>query len=731
MEALEPLSGHELLLVLLQFGLLLLVARTLGEFAVRLRLPSVVGELMAGLVLGPTLLGSIWPGGFEALFPQTVEQFHLIEVISWLGVIMLLILTGLETDVRLIMQKGKGAAAISVGGIALPFVTGVALGYMLPTEFIARPEQRTVFALFIGTAMSISAIPVIAKVMMEMKVIRRDIGQVTLAAGMIDDTIGWILLSVVAGMASSGQASFGAAGRSILAVAGVLLFAFLLGRRLVPFVLRFLDNHVGGASVKITALMVMALGFGALTHGLHLEAVLGAFVVGILVGEVKRFDQEARHSFEQITLAVFAPVFFAMAGLRVDLGALFQINVLLVTVVVLLVATVGKFAGAYVGARVGRLGHWEALSLGAGMNARGAMEIILATVGLSLGVLTPNMYSIIVVTAIVTSLMAPPVLRWTLGKVEMGDEERERLEAEERQRGSFLGNLKRVLLPARSEAGSRLAARLVGMLVSGKEVEITNMYVQPSDEGRTGEDKEKLEAELGEIESDVDLPKRDLRRVIRQDDGELGAAVLTEAAKGYDLLVIGTVATPPSGDGPLFTFVTDELIQEAPCPVLVVSTKADAADGDGNHAGSTPLDLRRILLPVTGAESDRYAAEVAFALARERNTVVDVVHVVRGGERRARLSDDEAIRNAVDVGKDLVGKTAELGHTLGATLHTKVLVADHDEEAVVERAVSVGADLVVLASSRSPVSHRAFLGHHIDYVVRHAPCPVVIVSSPA
>lgn len=725
MEALQPLSGHELLLVLLQFGLLLLVARALGEVAVRLRLPSVVGELMAGLVLGPTLLGSIWPGGFEALFPQRVEQFHLLEVISWLGVIMLLILTGLETDVRLIARKGKGAATVSVGGIAIPFMTGVALGYVLPTEFIARPDQRTVFALFIGTAMSISAIPVIAKVMMEMKVIRRDIGQVTLAAGMIDDTVGWILLSVVAGMASAGGASLATAGRSVLAVGGVLAFAFLVGRRVVPLVLRLLDNHVGGVAVKITALMVMALGFGALTHALHLEAVLGAFVVGILVGEVKRFDHEARHAFEQITLAVFAPVFFAMAGLRVDLGALFQLNVFAVTLVVLLVATVGKFAGAYLGARLGRLGHWEALSLGAGMNARGAMEIILATIGLSLGVLTQNMYSIIVVTAIVTSLMAPPVLRWTLSRVQMGDEERQRLEAEERRRGSFVGNLKRVLLPARDEAGSRLAARLVGMLVSGEDVEITNMYVRPASNDRGSDDQEEMEAQLGEIESDVDLPKRDLRRIVREEDGELSAAVLAEAAKGYDLLVIGTAVTDSSGNGPMFTSASDELIQEAPCPVLVVSTSAAAANG----VESGPLDLRRIVLPVSGAESDRYAAEVAFTLARDRATVVDVVHVVRGGERRARLSDDEAVRNAVEVGRDLLGKIAELGHSLGATLHTQVLMASHDEEAVVERAQSLGADLVVLASSRSPVRHRAFLGHHIDYVVRHAPCPVLMVSS--
>jgi Kef-type K+ transport system membrane component KefB len=201
----EPLGHHALLLVLLQLGLLLAVARLLGEVARKVGLPTVVGELLAGIVLGPSLLGSIAPGLFESIFPAEAEQRHLLEVVSWLGVMMLLILTGLETDVPLILRKGKSAAAISIGGIVVPFITGFGLAQVLPQEFIAAPDQRLVFSLFIGTAMSISAIPVIAKVLVEMKVIRRDIGQITLAAGMIDDTIGGILLSVVAGLARGGE----------------------------------------------------------------------------------------------------------------------------------------------------------------------------------------------------------------------------------------------------------------------------------------------------------------------------------------------------------------------------------------------------------------------------------------------------------------------------------------------------------------------------------------------
>ncbi|HWC12468.1 MAG TPA: universal stress protein, partial [Acidimicrobiales bacterium] len=384
------------------------------------------------------------------------------------------------------------------------------------------------------------------------------------------------------------------------------------------------------------------------------------------------------------------------------------------------------------GARASRMGHWEALSLGAGMNARGAMEIILATIGLSVGVLTQDMYSIIVVTAIVTSLMAPPILRWTLGKIEMGEEEQERLEAEDRERESFVGNLKRVLLPTTGGAASRLAARLVGKLVGGQNVEVTVIHVRPVGGAPDEKTDEEVDAEMEEVESHLDLPSSEVRRVVRDEEGALGPVVLAEADRGYDLLVIGTVGQRSRTGGPTFTQVVDDVIQDAPCPVLVVratTEDADQEEGDERAEGAESLHIHRVLLPVFGTEGDRHAAEVSFALARDPDMVVDVVHVVKGGERRARLSDDEAIEDAREVGKDLVGKIADLGHTLGATVHTDVIIADHDEEAIVERA-GTHVDLVVMAGSHAGLSQRAFFGHTVDYVVRNAPCPVVVIATP-
>jgi Kef-type K+ transport system membrane component KefB len=717
MPVIKPLAGHELLLVLLQFGLLLLVARALGEVAVRLRLPSVVGELLAGFLLGPSLLGTFAPGLFTALFPPTAQQFHLLEVLSWLGVIMLLILTGLETDVELIVRKGKGAAAISLGGIVVPFASGLALGWFLPQQFLAAPDKRLVFALFVGTAMSISAIPVIAKVLMEMSIIRRDIGQITLAAGMIDDTVGWILLSVVAGIASSGQVNLATAGRAVFSVLVVLAVSFTIGQKFVGWTIRTLDNQVGGDMVKITALMVFALAWGSVTHALGLEAVLGAFILGILFGRIKRFDEQSQHGFQQLTLGVFAPVFFAFSGLRVDLKALLDPLTFAVGLVVLAIAIAGKFVGAYAGAKVTGLSNWEALALGAGMNARGAMEIIVATIGLSLGILTPAMYSIILLVAVVTSLMAPPLLRWTLGHIELRPDEQERLEAEERRRASFVSNLKRVLLPTNGDVSSQIAAQLAGLMLQKEDVEVTKLYVETSADGQQQSGDEQASQRLERIKEHFG----DLRSITRS-NGEIGPTVLAEAQRGYDLLVLSATEQRATGKGPLFERFVDDIIQDSPCPLLIVSART-AADPDRVE----PLELRHILVPVSGSENDRYAAEVAFSIARDREIVVDVVHVVSASEHSSRVEAYEAIDHAVDLGEDLVQRIANLGHVMGATVHTDVLVADNPANAIVERLHRRG-DLVVLSSSRRPVSQRAFFGHGTDYILREAPCPVAVVS---
>jgi Kef-type K+ transport system membrane component KefB len=416
-----PVEAHQLLVFLLQVSLLLLFAVLLGRLATRFGMPSVVGELCAGVLLGPSILPHVTPAVSGWLFPHDPAQFHLLDAFGQIGVLLLVGLTGAEVDLRLIRRRSADAARISLAGIVVPFGLGIGLAFLLPGSLLGHGADRVTFALFLGVAMGVSAIPVIAKTLHDMRLLHRNVGQLTLCAVMIDDIIGWILLSVVAAMATTGVHG-GDVLLTIGYVVGIVLCAVAvrpLIRRLVQAVTRSAD-----AGVLIAMVVVLLLLGASLTQGLKLEAVFGAFICGLMISGSAATEQRRLVPLRTVVISVLAPVFFATAGLRMDLTALAEPAVLLAGLVVLTVAVAGKFIGAYAGARLSRLTHWEGLALGSAMNARGVIEVIIAMVGLRLGVLTPAMYTIIVLVAIATSLMAPPLLRRTMARVEHTAEER-------------------------------------------------------------------------------------------------------------------------------------------------------------------------------------------------------------------------------------------------------------------------------------------------------------------
>jgi Kef-type K+ transport system membrane component KefB len=419
-----PIGAQHLLVFLLQVGVLLLLALLLGRLAMRFRIPAVVGELMVGVLLGPSLLSHIAPGLSDWLFPRRADQVHLLDALGQVGVLLLVGITGSQLDFGSVLRRGLTAARVSVAGLVVPFGLGVAAGWLLPASLLTGKTDRSLFAFFLGIAMCVSAIPVISKTLMDMNLLHRDIGQLTLVAGTVDDTIGWIMLSVVSAMATTGVLAGDVVG-SIGCVVGVVAVAATLGRPVVRMVLRVAARSRDPGPTVAAVVVLLLLGAAA-TQALRLEAVFGAFVVGILVGTSGEADPVRLAPLRTLVLSVLAPVFFAAAGLRVDLTLLARPLVLAAAPVVLIIAIVGKFVGAYVGARASRLSHWEALALGAGMNARGVIEVIVAMVGLRLGVLSTATYTIIVLVAIVTSLMAPPILRLAMARVEHTAEERGR-----------------------------------------------------------------------------------------------------------------------------------------------------------------------------------------------------------------------------------------------------------------------------------------------------------------
>ncbi|MFN6571281.1 cation:proton antiporter [Dendronalium sp. ChiSLP03b] len=725
----KPLGHHELLLVLLELALLLLVARGLGELMRRIQLPPVVGELLAGVLLGPSVFGWILPNLQQHIFPKSQEQSNLLSVVSWLGVLFLLIVTGLETDLNLIVRKGKTALLISLGGIIIPFATGLGLGWFLPESFLANPDERLIFSLFIATAMSISAVPVLAKVLMDLRLIRRDIGQVALAAGMTDDTLGWILLSVVSGLATSGKFDFQTVFRSIGGAVLFLGIAFTLGRTVMARVLRWVDDYIGGPTASLSALLVLALSAAAFTHNLGIEAALGAFVTGILAGQSPRFSREAGLTLELITAGFLAPIFFATAGLKVDLVQLLVPQTFVIGVVVLAIACFGKFTGAYIGSRVGGLSHWEGIAMGSGMNARGAMEIIVATIGVSLGVLNPPMYSIIVMVAIVTSLMAPPLLRWSLSKVSIGTEEAQRLEQEELASRSFIKRIRRVLVPTQGGPNVRLAAQLVSHLAQQNPLEVTALFAQsdkkPTRKSITAVKDTTAETAITAVAQEMDLPATSPLQTKVESGQNKAEVILKEANKGYDLIVLGATGTQRS-KGSLFNLLVDRVVQEAPCATMVVKSNLSPTgqQSTGYHK------LGHILVPTSRSDYSQYAVEVASSIAAQTGAIVTLVNVVNRTQREYILFEEQTIHSVTEIAQQIVHQQAEVGRGLGAEVKTQILAGIPEFE-VLKYARSMQVDLIVLGSSIQTFSGRVFFGHRADAILNKAHCPVAVITIPS
>ncbi|WP_231515718.1 cation:proton antiporter [Herbidospora cretacea] len=356
-----PLGVHTLLVFLLQVGVLLLAAVVLGRLAVRMKMPAVVGELCAGILLGPSLLAHVAPGAAGWLLPQQTEQFHLLDAAGQLGVLLLVGLTGSHLDFGLARKRGATAAKVSLFGLAVPLALGIGTGLLLAPMGDAGSDP-TVFALFLGVAMCVSAIPVIAKTLFDMNLLHRDIGQLTLVAATVDDIFGWVMLSIVSVMATIGLQAQSVA-QSLGSLLVVVVFAVVVARPLIREVFR----RIRGSASVIGATVIIIVLSAAGTHALKLEAVFGAFV-----------------------------------------------------------AVVGKFAGAYLGARTSRLSSWEGVALGACLNARGVIEVVIAMVGLRLGVLNAEMYTILILMAVLTSLMAPPILRLAMARLTPTEEELDR-----------------------------------------------------------------------------------------------------------------------------------------------------------------------------------------------------------------------------------------------------------------------------------------------------------------
>src|ERR1700730_11282598 len=435
--------------------------------------PSVMGRLLAGILLGPSLLGWLWPDLQHWLFPAVKEQKSMLDAVSQLGILLLLLLTGMETDLALVGKVRRAAASVSVTGVAVPFACGITLGLFLPESLLPAPGKRLLTALFLGVALSISSIKIVAAIVREMNFTRRNLGQVIVASAIMEDTIGWIIIAITFGLAEAGTINLASVAMSVLGTAVFLVASFTIGRPIVFYLIRWANDNFASEFPVITTILVIMGVMALTTHFIGIHTVLGAFIAGVLIGESPILTKHIDEQLRGLILAFFMPVFFGMAGLSADLTILREPQLLALALGLIAIASIGKFAGAFIGGEIGGLTRREAFALACGMNARGSTEVIIATIGLSMGALTQNLFTMIVAMAVATTMAMPPMLRWSLARVPLGERERERLEREEFEAKGFVSNLERLLLVVDDSPNGTFTSHIAGLIASRRGLPTT------------------------------------------------------------------------------------------------------------------------------------------------------------------------------------------------------------------------------------------------------------------
>jgi nucleotide-binding universal stress UspA family protein len=559
---------------------------------------------------------------------------------------------------------------------------------------------------------------------------RRNLGQIIVASAICEDSIGWVIIAITFGLAEAGTIDLASVSWSVLGTAAFLIASFTVGRRVVFFLIRWAnDNFESDFPVITTILVIMGL-MALTTHFIGVHTVLGAFVAGVLVGESPILSKHIDEQLRGMILAFFMPVFFGVAGLSADLTVLKDPDLALMALGLIAIASIGKFGGAFIGGAIGGLTRREALALGCGMNARGSTEVIVATIGLSMGALSQNLFTMIVAMAVVTTMAMPPMLRWALKRVPMRKAEKERLEREEQEAKGFVPNLERLLLAADDSANGKFAARLGGLLAGPRGMPITVLPLEPEkkpkspDAGKapadakapTSADVAKAAAESTRSQEKDETPLSPVEVTVRARAASTEEAVAREAEKGHDLMLIGTrqmrgrsggfhpeVARMAAAfDGPLALVAGDEaqLAQPEQCPA-------------------------RILVPVAGTDVSRRAAEVAIAIGRACNALVRVLYVSgartngRGRSRGVRMrAQEQAIL------KDIV----EIADRYDVAVTTAVRAEVAPDEAILAEAKKGGYDLIIMGVNRRP-GEKLFFGDTAASVFEHAPGSIVLVAS--
>jgi Kef-type K+ transport system membrane component KefB len=397
---------HPLALLLAQIIIILLVARIFGWLCRKIGQPSVVGEMIAGIVLGPSLLGALLPEVKAAIFP--VQSLGNLQLLSQVGLILFMYLVGMELDLEVLKNKAREAIVISHASIFLPFALGMGLAYLLYESFAPAHVQFLSFGLFLGIATSITAFPVLARIVQERNLHKTRLGAIVITCAAVDDITAWCLLAAVIALVKAGSL---VSSLYVIILAGS--YVLLMIRVVRPYLIRVAERNIGGKKLSkpiVGIFFVVLIVSSYITEVIGIHALFGAFMAGAIMPDQVNFRNLFIEKIEDVALVLFLPLFFVNTGLRTEIGLLNDLFLWKVTLLIIVVAVIGKFVGSAIAARFVGQSWKDSLTIGALMNTRGLMELVVLNIGYDLGILSPEIFAMMVIMALVTTVMTGPSL---------------------------------------------------------------------------------------------------------------------------------------------------------------------------------------------------------------------------------------------------------------------------------------------------------------------------------
>ncbi|MEZ0451230.1 cation:proton antiporter [Sphingobacterium thalpophilum] len=521
--------GHPLAILLAQIVTIIIAARIMGWICIKIKQPVVIGEMLAGIILGPSLLGLYFPELSQTLFPAV--SLNNLQFLSQIGLILFMFIIGMELDLNVLRNKAHDAVVISHASIVIPFTLGISLAYFLYQHHAPANVEFLSYSLFIGISMSITAFPVLARIVQERGLQKSKLGAMVITCAAADDITAWCILAVVIAIVKAGN--FASALYTIGLSIGYVLLMIKIVR---PFLMRVgeLKGTREGLSKSVVAIFFIVLLFSAYTTEiLGIHALFGAFMAGAIMPENSRFRTAFIEKIEDVSTLLLLPLFFVYTGLRTQIGLLNDPDLWLITSLIILVAVIGKFAGSALAARfVGQ--NWkDSLSIGALMNTRGLMELIVLNIGYDLGVLSAELFSMMVVMALVTTFMTGP----SLDLIHYVFRPKKRsLEQEIQTKSKF----KILLSFAKSNTGISLLYLANALTAKSKHTaEITALHIEPSNELRHYEVETQEQDSFREIKRTAQHLEQPIRTVFKISSDIDREIVQTSNEREQDLLLLG------------------------------------------------------------------------------------------------------------------------------------------------------------------------------------------------